>query len=217
MWILAAVLAGCGQSEPARPAAAPTPTPAPTAKAANPIIVPIKVVGLDKQPLANMMPIATSQPNAFNKPVAKGELTNVEGRSSIALTNGQHVYLRAWDPTRRMFANNYFEVFAGGTAVPKNPLTVVMASGAALEVTLLKPDHKPAANADVGLMMFHPQKGPWWPDETHTNAQGVARFPSIPPGKFTIKLKAAGAGQIEIPDVALPPAGSTNLGAVILQ
>ena len=164
-----------------------------------------------------MLPIATTQPNAFDAPVAKGTLTDAEGKSSLSLVRGQYLYVRAWDPTRRMFANNYFDVMAGDVNASTDPLTVVMAPGAALRVALVGPDHKPAADTEVELMMAHPQKGPWWPDKAKTDARGAASFPCVPPGKYIVRMKAQSGGQIELSDVALPPGGDTDLGTVSLQ
>ncbi|MBI5091738.1 MAG: carboxypeptidase regulatory-like domain-containing protein [Candidatus Hydrogenedentes bacterium] len=223
--IFAMAAAGCGPASPpppsapapVAPAAQQTPVAPAPAHAAETASIAILVVDLDGQPLANMLPIATTQPNAFDSPVAKGALTDAEGKSSLSLASGQYVYVRAWDPTRRMFANNYFDVMAGDAKASTDPLTVVMAHGAELRVALVGPNQKPAANTEVELMMSHPQKGPWWPDQTKTDAEGAAIFPCVPPGKYVIKLKAASGGQLELAGVALPPAGKTDLGSVTLQ
>lgn len=224
--VLAALaLAGCGQATAPAPTKTPTPAASATAetKAPAPAAVPdtalisIQAVGLDGQPLANMLPIATTQPNAFDAPVAKGALTDAEGKSALSVTRGQYLYVRAWDPTRRMFANNYFDVMAGDAQSSSDPLTVVMAPGAELRVVLVGPDQKPAADTEVDLMMAHPQKGPWWPDKTKTDANGACVFPCVPPGKYVVRLKAQSGGQRELSDVALPPGGKTDLGTVSLQ
>ena len=176
----------------------------------------VLVVDLRKQPLANMMPIATRLPNAFDQPLAQGALTGPDGKGSVVVPGGERICVRAWDPALNMFANNYFEVLpesAADTAL----MTVVMVPGASLDVVLYTPGVTPAANQNVGIMMFHPTEGAWWPAEADTDSRGAVHFASLPAGTYTLKIKAAGGGQTEIRDVNLPPGGKTDLGAVLLQ
>ena len=50
-----------------------------------------------------------------------------------------------------------------------------------------------------------------------TDAQGRVVFERVPPGEYTIKVKALASGQLEIGGVILPPGGETDLGPVTLQ
>ena len=176
----------------------------------------LRVVDLEGRPLANMAPIATLQPNAFDKPVVQGPLTKEDGQASLVLPNDQLFYVRAWDPNLRMFANNYIEIRPGpGTSTPQ--MDIVMTPGASLDAVLVGRDGKPAANVHVELMMFHPTEGPWWPDRADTNARGAVHFPSVPAGKYAIKIRVAAGGENEAPDVYLPPGGAIDLGPLTLQ
>jgi len=208
-----ALLVGCGREE----APAPEPDPRPsTAAAATRVVAQLRVVDLEGRPLANMAPIATLQPNAFDKPVVQGALTKEDGQASLVLPNDQLLYVRAWDPNVRMFANNYLEI-RPGPATSTQQMDVVMVPGASLDAVLAGRDGKPAANVRVGLMMVHPAEGPWWPDRADTNARGAVHFPSVPAGKYTIRIKLAAGGESEIADIYLPPGGAIDLGTVTLQ
>lgn len=213
------LFAACGGEK----SAPPSPAPAAPASAAEvspnseaPTLVRVKIVDLEGRPLQNMGSIATAQPNAFEKPVAKGSLTNEQGVGSISISSDQHLYVRGWDPAMRMFANSYLE-FLPSEASTTDLMSLTMAPGASMEATILGPDKAPVKNSNVGLMMFHPTEGPWWPDQADTDAEGRVRFPSVPPGEFTIKLKAATGCQLEIPGVKLAPGGQTDLGPIALQ
>ena len=163
-----------------------------------------------------MTPIATATPNAFDAPVAVGQPTDATGRGSLVLPPDQRLYVRAWDPNQQWFANNYFDVPPGEGA--ETPLMqIVMVRGASLDAVVLAPDRTPAANTNVGLMMFHPTQGPWWPGEADTDAAGAVHFPALPAGTYTMKLKALDAGTIEVPGVTLPPGGHADLGPIVLQ
>ena len=176
----------------------------------------VLVVDMEGNPLPNMLPIATSQPNAFEEPIAKGKLTGPDGKGYMAIPQNQWLYVRAWDPTRRMFANNYFDVLPG-KAETTDEMQIVMLPGASLDAILMDSDGKPIADEDVGLMMSHPSRGPWWPDESKTNARGAVRFETVPAGKYQVTLETKGGKQIELPEVALPPGGSASLGPLALQ
>ena len=220
VWALAllAVL-GCGQDsssnlQPAPPSPPKSVTPA--EPAASHITARVRVVDMDGQPLPGMTPIATAQANAFDAPLATGPPTGADGASSIALPAGGWLCVRAWDPDRRMFANNYFDVLPNpGERI--EGMDVMMAPGASLEAVLVSAEGDPAASENVGLMMFHPTKGPWWPGEADTDASGHVQFDGVPAGKYTIKLKALRSGQIEVGEVTLAPGGSTDLGTVMLM
>ncbi|HQH54054.1 MAG TPA: hypothetical protein PKY01_16600, partial [Candidatus Hydrogenedentes bacterium] len=55
---------------------------------------PVMVVDLEGRPLANMLPLATDSPNAFQKPVVQGELTGSGGTSELSLPRDRHLYVR---------------------------------------------------------------------------------------------------------------------------
>ena len=120
---------GCGRSTPE-----PTPVmPAePPQSAPAQVTVNIVAVDLDGRPLANMMPIASRQPNAFDAPLVRGALTREDGAGSLVIPAAEHLYLRAWDPDLKMFANNYLEVVPGAE-IDLAPLKVTMAPGASLD------------------------------------------------------------------------------------
>jgi hypothetical protein len=215
MVIAVLVLSGCGDRQAAAPA---PPSPQSTASTApgSTTLARIHVIDLNGNPLANMVPIASAQPNAFDGPVAQGGMTGPDGMSTLVIPSDKWLYLRAWDPARRIFANNFFEALPG-EAPRTGVLDVVMAPGCALEAELRGPDGAPVANENVGIMMFHPARGAWWPDEADTDAKGRVRFPCVPPGRFVIKLKTARGLQIDVSETPLPPSGLTDLGVVVLQ
>lgn len=196
----------------AHPSAPPSET---NAQPTSGTLVRVRVVGLDQQPLRDMLPIATETPNAFDKPLAQGKPTDAQGRSSLVLDPNRWLYVRAWDPTLRFFANNYFDVPAGQADVAEE-LVVVMVEGARLRATLFTPEGNPVANENVGLMMFHPEKGPWWPAEADTDTAGNVVFERVPAGQFLLALKTVHSGRIDLPAVFLPPAGDTHLGNIQL-
>lgn len=220
--LVLALFCGCG-GEPA-----PTDTEFPAATAPDPgdaaektetrrvTTARVRVTDLQGRPLANMLPIATDRPNAFQEPAAQGELTGADGTSVLYLPHGQHLYVRAWDPALRVFPNNFYEVLpASGSETA--PMTVTMAECATLVMTLLDGDHLPAANENTGLMLFHDVYGPWWPAEADTDAQGRVVFEPVPPGEFSLKVMAVSSGQLELGTVRLRPGGTTDLGPVVLQ
>jgi hypothetical protein len=216
------LLTACGGDEPAPPPPsppppAPAPAPAP-ADSAQPATVTgyLKVVDLGGTPLAGMAPIASRQPNAFDPPVATGALTGADGTCSFQFPGDMRLYLRAWDPNLNFFPNNYYDAIPNSGNVT-NVLVVTMVPAASLVVTLLGTDGAPLANTNVGLMMFHPALGPWWPADADTDAAGVAHFEKIPAGEYTLKLKAVTGGVLEVPTVPLRPGGKADLGVLPLQ
>jgi hypothetical protein len=218
--LLVLSLCGCGGEK----TAGTTTPPSPEERASQPpkdeskryTTAPVTVVDLQGRPLANMLPIATKTPNAFREPVVEGTLTNDSGTSVLSLPRGQHLYVRAWDPSLRMFPNNFYEVLPP-TGDSTEAMTITMVEGARLTMTLLNAAQQPAANENVGLMMFHPVHGPWWPDEGDTDAKGQVIFDSVPPGEYTIKVRALESGQLEVGSVRLRPGGETDIGSIVLQ
>ncbi|HOD51483.1 MAG TPA: hypothetical protein PLJ71_21250 [Candidatus Hydrogenedentes bacterium] len=177
---------------------------------------PVMVVDLEGRPLANMLPLATDSPNAFQKPVVQGELTGSGGTSELSLPRDRHLYVRAWDPALRMFPNNFYEVLPP-TGDTTETMTITMVEGATLAMTLLDANQNPAANENVGLMMFHGVHGAWWPAEGNTDENGRVQFALVPPGEYTVKVKAVTSGQLELGSVRLSPGGKTDLGPLTLQ
>ena len=222
--VIIGALAACSGKE-APPAPSPTPaataesapaTPATPARALNTVRSQVRTVDLQGEPLPGMTPIATLQPNAFDEPIATGPLTNAEGRTELLFPGDQQVCVRAWDPDLHYFANNFVEVLPN-TGDATGEITIIMVPGAAIHATLLLPDGAPAANRNAGMMMFHPTRGPWWPSEANTDAQGHALFQNLPAGRFMLKFKVDTGESIELPDISLGPASENDLGVVTLQ
>ena len=204
----------------ASPPVPPTEQPAaeeqPEAGLHSPVQAEVTVVDLKGQPLANILPIATANPNAWDNPIATGGPTDNEGKTRIVVPVGEWLCLRAWDPSLRYFANNYYEILPVlGDHI--EPMTIIMAQSASFELRLLRADGQPVASETVRLVLFHPSQGPWWPAENTSGAEGKVRFDAVPPGQFLMRLEAAGGGQIDIPDVTLPPGSSVKMGDVTLQ
>ncbi len=235
--IVSIVAAGCG--DPAKPADAPAPPPpapvapapveqkpapapenaaAPAAPASETgfIHATVQVVDLAGNPLQGMAPIVTHQPNAFDKPVAMGDPTDTAGMGTIRFENKEHLYLRAWDPTLDYFPNNFYEVLPGGSSVEET-LTIQMVGASGLEAQLFLPDGQPAANQTVALMLSHATRGPWWPAQATSDAEGVVRFPNLPAGEFVLSFKVTAGAKLEVRETPLPPGSTLNLGAVKLQ
>lgn len=176
----------------------------------------IRVVDIQGEPLPGMTPIVTRQPNAFDEPVASGISTNLEGKGSIRFKTGEQRYLRAWDPALRYFPNNFYEVLPGGNSL-EGELTIQMAPSANLEAQFFLPSGEPVREESVALMLYHPTRGPWWPAESNTDAEGVATFPNVPPGAFVFRFQVESGARLEHPQTPLPPAADVNLGALTLQ
>ncbi|MCL4217428.1 MAG: hypothetical protein KJ052_10560, partial [Candidatus Hydrogenedentes bacterium] len=203
-------------SPPTSPAEQPEAQEQPEASPGSPVQAEVTVVDLKGQPLANILPIATANPNAWDNPIATGGPTDSEGKTRIVVPVGEWLCLRAWDPSLRYFANNYYEILPVlGDHI--EPMTIIMAQSASFELRLLRADGQPAANETVRLVLFHPSQGPWWPAESTSDAEGKVRFDAVPPGQFLMRLEATGGGQIDIPDVTLPPGSSVKMGDVTLQ
>jgi len=101
-----------------------------------------------------------------------------------------------------------------GPVAADTPVTMVPAAEA--HGVLLLPGGGPAANTPVSLMLSHPTRGPWWPAEAVTGADGAFSFPNIPPGVFRVELTAA-AGAAMLEEVTLQPGAPNELGAPTLS
>lgn len=225
------IAAGCsdpGETVPDATAVTPPPAPAPApapATDAEPVTTPatgasvyatMKVVDLEGNALANMAPIATREPNAFDLPVATGAATDANGEGSIRFNPDEHLYLRAWDPGLDYFPNNFYEALPGGSTID-GLLQIQMVPAAQLDVQLLLPTGEPVANQPVGLMLFHPTRGPWWPAEGQTSAEGVVSFPHLPAGEYVLRFKVESGERLEHKATPLPPGSAVNLGVQTLQ
>ena len=175
----------------------------------------VKIVDLDGNPLPNTVPVAVAQPNAFEKPVAIGEPANQNGDAVLFVPPDQRLYIRGWDFTLGMFANNYYDVFPGPVTEP-GVMKLVMVLGGTLRAELVAPDGTPVAAEKVALMMYHPAHGPWWPTEATTDQKGGAIFGPIPAGIFTLKLRANSGAYAEVGTVTIQPGGLQDLGQIKL-
>lgn len=220
--LLAASLSACTCREaPKTPDAAPpiktesveTPSERPPA---GPVSARMRVVDLSGNPLPGMLPIATLEPNAFDKPVATGAATNVDGESRLQFPSGEKVYLRAWDPDLRYFPNNFYEALPDSGSVTE-VLVVSMVQSGTLEALLMLPDGLPARGENTGLMLFHPVHGPWWPGEADANERGEVVFKHVPPGSYVVRIKVASGASLDVPETFIPPGESTHLGILYLQ
>ena len=180
------------------------------------VLIRVKVVDMDGKPVANMLPIATRQANAFDVPVAKGDLSGADGAGSLNVPSDQYLFVRAWDPIKQIFANNYYDVLPGN-GPPIEELKVTMLPGASLEVDILGPDGVPVVSQSIGMMMSHPVHGPWWPSETQTDEHGRARFGPVPPGKYAITFESRDHRHVDVPEQTLLPGRTTSVGPVRLQ
>ena len=179
------------------------------------VFAPVRVVDLGGNPLSGILPIVTTQPNAFDEPLRKGQATDAHGSSAVEIPPGQRVFVRGWDPALRRFANNYIEVPAAASG-QTTQLTLVMVSGASLAATLVSDTGAPVAGTAVHLLMSHPKEGPWWPATATTDDQGNVRFESVPAGTYNVSIEANGVGRIEIPKLELAPGANLRLGPVVL-
>ncbi len=176
----------------------------------------VRVAKLDGTPLAGIAPIVTKQPNAFDAPVATGPLTAANGESYVQYPRKEYLYLRGWDPELKYFPNNFFDLLPSREAVVGG-LELVMVEGAVLTAALVGADGVPLANANAGLMMLHPNRGPWWPAQSNCDAAGTVRFEAVPPGSFTLRIKAEPGGMVEVPETAIRPGGAVDLGVLFLH
>ncbi len=223
--VIVVIAAACGKpTPPPGPSAPPASTVAAPEASANAapstgdaeIVANVRAVDADGHPIAGMMPIATTEPSAFTEPVARGPLTNAEGRSELRLPTNQWLYVRTWDPEQRRFANNYFDVPPGeGNTMPL--LEVVMLEAGRVQAALRRADGSPFVGITAGLLLIHPTAGPWWPTETQTAAMGLVTFGPCPAGKYIVRLKTESGESIELPDVIILPGRTTDLGEQTLE
>ena len=176
----------------------------------------VRVETLSGAPLSGMRPIVTLQPNAFDKPIATGAPTDDSGLSSIRFPVNEKVALRAWDENLLYFPNNFYDVLPGSGAI-KETLVIKMVKSASLDATLIGSDGAPLKNDTVGIMLYHPVHGPWWPAEANSDDNGTVTFYKIPPGSYVIRLKVASGPKIELPETYIAPDDLTSLGAIQLQ
>ncbi|HNZ47705.1 MAG TPA: hypothetical protein PLY90_01300 [Candidatus Hydrogenedentes bacterium] len=211
------MFSGCSCREKEDPPRTPPAAPPQESKETDLVFyAPVKTVDRAGNPLRGMLPIATRSPNAFDKPLAQGKPTDADGLSSIRFALTEKIALRAWDPQLFFFPNNFFDVLPGsGNA--KDPLVVVMVEAGTLEAVLILPDGTPAAGENVGLMMFHPVHGPWWPAEAESNEKGEVVFPNLPPGSFILRLKVESGATLETPEQYIAPGENTHMGVLYLK
>jgi len=203
-----------------RASAPPSPSPAPaTAENAEGeafLTARIRAVSLSGKPVAGMIPIATLEANAFDKPIATGMPTGADGMGVLRFPSSKKVALRAWDPELRFFPNNFLEVLPN-SGVINEVLEVTMVQSGILFAKLLLPDGLPARNENAGIMLLHPVHGPWWPAESNTSDAGEVVFESVPPGKFVLRLKVASGPSIEVAETYIAPGEPTSLGTITLN
>ncbi|MFP4502566.1 MAG: hypothetical protein ACLFTT_16340 [Candidatus Hydrogenedentota bacterium] len=183
---------------------------------AGAITAPVQVVDLYGEPLPGMAPIACTEPNAFQKPLRTGPLTNDDGRSEVTFPGNRMLYLRAWDPDLRYFSNNY-QTYLGTGAPVQDTVELVMAEGVHLTATLATPDHQPLAEQEARLLMAHPTQGPWWPARAETDAHGAADFGTVPAGRFLLEVRAQDGIGRQLPETDLLPGRDVDLGLVVLE
>ncbi|MCC6142405.1 MAG: hypothetical protein IT368_01235 [Candidatus Hydrogenedentes bacterium] len=200
----------------------PTPPIPPPALLPDPEVGPnsvratVRVIDLDGRPVPGMAPIATVDASAFQRPLATGPLTGPDGRTTFAFPGDQHVFIRAWDPNMKYFANNFYEALPEEGALDE-VLDIVMVQGARLEVLLYGPDSQPLANQPVQIMLIHPTQGPWWPARAKTDPIGLAVFETVPAGEFTVEFHVEPGLHTELSGIALRPGGVKDLGKLLLQ
>ncbi len=186
----------------------------PTSVVTHPYVVgKITIVDSAGQPLENMAGIATGKPNAFDEPLARGNLSGPDGVSTISIPKNTSVFIRAWDPILRYFPNNYFEI-PPTDADYLEDMQVLMLEASIVELQLFDKDDQPVQNENVGLMMFHPKLGPWWPCDGHTDEEGTIQFKPLPAGMYNLRIKTERGMVLEIKEVKIPPASTVNLGKV---
>lgn len=180
------------------------------------VVAYVQVLDISGSPLETMVPIVTLQPNAFDTPLAFGSDSDAEGNSTIYFPVDQRLYLRAWDPELRYFPNNFYDVMPHtGNVVRDVKLTMV--EGGIMEMLLTDQNGDPVHEDDVSLMMYHPERGPWWPADATSDGHGYVRFENVPAGSYQIRLISSQHGRLEIPEVNIPPGQTVNLGLLSLQ
>lgn len=173
----------------------------------------ITILNSAGMPLENMAGIATEKPNAFDEPIARGNLSGSDGISTIRIPKNKGVFIRAWDPILHYFPNNYFEIPPTDADFLED-MQVMMLEASIIELQLFDKDEQAVANENVGLMMFHPQLGPWWPCDGHTDEAGNIQFKPVPAGMYNLRLKTERGMILEIKEIKIPPASTINLGVI---
>lgn len=214
--LLVVLASGCECWNSPGPAPLPAQAAKPETAPPTPVRAHLHVVDAEGRPLAKMIPIATLHPNVFDAPLARGRPTDTAGRGIVLIPPDKTVFVRAWDPALRFFANNYHEV-PPGPATDTELMIVTMLAGAALRVQLSTEAGPPVAEKTVRLMLGHPTLGPWWPAEADTDAAGNLYFPSLPPGRYTATLTPAGGPPAHKPNVTLNPGAETDLGPILFE
>ncbi|HOK10292.1 MAG TPA: hypothetical protein PLT82_03815 [Candidatus Hydrogenedens sp.] len=186
----------------------------PTSTTPSPwVIGKITIIDSTGKPLEKMAGIATEKPNAFDEPIARGNLSGPDGVSTITIPKNKGVFIRAWDPILHYFPNNYFEI-PPTDADYLEDMQILMLEASTVEFQLLDKDDQPISNENVGLMMFHPKLGPWWPCDAHTDEAGNIQFKPVPAGMYNLRIKTERGMILEIKDVKIPPASILNLGKI---
>lgn len=181
---------------------------------ANPWVVgKITILNSAGMPLENMAGIATEKPNAFDEPIARGNLSGPDGVSTIQIPKNKGVFIRAWDPILHYFPNNYFEI-PPTDADSLEDMQVLMLEASIIELQLFDKDDQPVVNENVGLMMYHPKLGPWWPCDGHTDETGNIQFRPVPAGMYNLRLKTERGMILEIKEIKIAPATTVNLGKI---
>jgi hypothetical protein len=196
----------------ANAATVPAPTPPPGAKVTRAWL---QIVDLEGKPLAGMAPIVTRQPNAFDEPVATSGLTGPDGKGYVEFVATEHLYLRAWDPQLNWFPNNYFDVHPNSGDLATD-LQVVMVPAAALESQVFNHEGEPLPNVRVRMMLILPSRGPWWPVEATSDAEGMIYFNHVPAGIYSLVF-TSDKGQAVVDQVSFTPKKTVDLGVLTLQ
>ncbi len=170
-------------------------------------------VDLAGKPLPALRPIASREPNAFDEPVAVGQPTDTAGKAMLSFPSTEKLYLRLWDPELKYFANNFYEALPNQGNVAKD-MKITMVESAALALRLETADGTPLVSQEIQLMMSHPVRGPWWPARAVTDGEGRVLFSRVPPGQFALSLTMATGERLELPETALMPGGTADLGVI---
>ncbi len=187
---------------------------APASNARNPYVTgKVFIIDSTGKPLENIASIATEKPNAFDEPIARGNLSGPDGVSIIQIPKNKAVFIRAWDPILHYFPNNYFEIHPTDADYLED-MQVLMLEASAIEFQLFDEEDQPVMGENVGLMMYHPKLGPWWPCDGHTDMEGNIQFKPIPPGMYNLRIKTERGMILEIKEVKIPPASTINLGKI---
>ncbi len=173
----------------------------------------VKIIDSAGLPIENVGAIATLKPNAFDEPLAWGNLSGKDGISEIWVPKNLHLYIRAWDPKLKYFPNNFYEIPPTDSDSLQD-MTITMLESTAIEMTLYDSDDNPIAKQNVGLMMIHSKYGPWWPCDGYTDENGNVTFALLPPGIYNLRVKTESGIVLEIKEVTLPPGSHTVLGKI---